>query len=81
MPGTVLGVVVTAVRKTHVVMELTFREGIPSLGGKPREGPCLCLMSVWVEVQLKTIDRAGRTLRFQFCSPVTSGHACWVGLC
>lgn len=28
-----LGVVVTAVRKTHV-MELTFREGIPSLGGQ-----------------------------------------------
>lgn len=34
MPGTVLGVVVTAVRKTHIVVELAFRERIPSLGGQ-----------------------------------------------
>ena len=34
MPGTVLGVGDTAVRKTHIVMEPAFRGGISSLGGQ-----------------------------------------------
>lgn len=41
MPGTVLGVVVTAVRKTHIVVELAFRERIPSLGGQWRVLVCV----------------------------------------